>query len=96
MRLVDADKLLPKLWVCYEENKPIVDAEPTVEAIPIEWLLKKRDKSKEFAEKLGKEDLDIDFVAKYLYKRASREVLMMEELLLDWRTEVKEQEKENE
>ena len=38
MRLIDADKLLPKLWVCYEENKPIVDAEPTVEAIPIEWL----------------------------------------------------------
>lgn len=38
MRLIDADKLLPKLWVCYEENKPIVDAEPTVEAIPIDWL----------------------------------------------------------
>ena len=38
MRLIDADKLLPKLWVCYEENKPIVDAEPTVDAIPIEWL----------------------------------------------------------
>ena len=41
MRLIDADKLLPKLWVCYEENKPIVDAEPTVEAIPIEWLRQK-------------------------------------------------------
>lgn len=40
MRLIDADKLLPKLWVCYEENKPIVDSEPTVEAIPIEWLEK--------------------------------------------------------
>ena len=38
MRLIDADKLLPKLWVCYEENKPIVDGEPTVEAIPIDWL----------------------------------------------------------
>lgn len=38
MRLIDADKLLPKLWVCYEENKPIVDAEPTVEAIPVEWI----------------------------------------------------------
>ena len=36
MRLIDADKLLPKLWVCYEENKPIVDAEPTVDAIPID------------------------------------------------------------
>lgn len=43
MRLIDADKLLPKLWVCYEENKPIVDAEPTVEAIPIEWLKLKID-----------------------------------------------------
>ena len=40
MRLVDADKLLPKLWVCYEENKSVVDAEPTVEAVPIEWLKK--------------------------------------------------------
>ena len=40
MRLIDADKLLPKLWVCYEENKPIVDAEPTVKAIPIEWFKK--------------------------------------------------------
>ena len=38
MRLIDADKLLPKLWVCYEENKPIVDGEPTVEAIPIAWI----------------------------------------------------------
>ena len=38
MRLIDADKLLPKLWVCYEENKPIVDAEPTVEAIPIVYI----------------------------------------------------------
>ena len=38
MRLIDADKLLPKLWVCYEENKPIVDAEPTVNAIPVEWI----------------------------------------------------------
>ena len=42
MRLIDADKLLPKLWVCYEENKPIVDAEPTVEAIPIELIYKIR------------------------------------------------------
>ncbi len=40
MRLIDADKLLPKLWVCYEENKPIVDGEPTVKAIPIEWIKK--------------------------------------------------------
>lgn len=44
MRLIDADKLLPKLWVCYEENKPIVDAEPTVDAIPVEWLKKQLDK----------------------------------------------------
>lgn len=44
MRLIDADKLLPNLWVCYEENKPIVDAEPTVNAIPIEWLEKCKDR----------------------------------------------------
>ena len=40
MRLIDADKLLPKLWVCYEENKPIVDGEPTVEAIPIWYIIR--------------------------------------------------------
>lgn len=50
MRLIDADKLLPKLWVCYEENKPIVDAEPTVEAIPIEWLRKYVDEHDEIVE----------------------------------------------
>lgn len=60
------------------------------EAISVEWLLKKRDKNREIIEKLGKEDLDIDFVAKYLYKRASYEVLMIEELLLDWRAKTKD------
>ena len=92
MRLIDADKLLPKLWVCYEENKPIVDAEPIVDAIPIKWLLEERDKNKNIIEKLRKEDLDIDFVAKYGYNRASHKVLMIEELLLDWRNWAKENE----
>lgn len=49
MRLIDADKLLPKLWVCYEENKPIVDAEPTVEAIPIEWMKTQIEKCREIS-----------------------------------------------
>lgn len=63
---------------------------PTVDAIPIEWLLKERDKNKNIVEKLGKEDLDIDFVAKYGYDRASHKALMIEELLLDWRNWEKE------
>ncbi len=60
MRLIDADKLLPKLWVCYEENKPIVDGEPTVEAIPIDWIIKFSKKQKH-----GNYKDFIDFMIRY-------------------------------
>ncbi len=60
MRLIDADKLLPKLWVCYEENKPIVDEEPTVEAIPIDWIIKFSKKQKH-----GNYKDFIDFMIRY-------------------------------
>lgn len=97
MRLINADKLLENLeWleeydhIIYEAIKGSIDIVQTVEAIPTEWLLKERDKNKNIVEKLGKENLDIDFVAKYGYDRASHKALMIEELLLDWRNWEKE------
>ena len=95
MRLIDADKLKEELKVNdlgYQYY--MLDNALTVDAIPVEWLIKKRDKNKKIVEKFGKEDLDIDFVAKYFYKRASHEMLMIEEILLDWRREIKKQELE--
>lgn len=97
MKLIDADKLIENLeWldeydhIISEAVKGSIDIIQPVKAIPIEWLLKERDKNKKIFEKLSKEDLDIDFVAKYGYNRASHKVLMIEELLLDWRNWEKE------
>jgi hypothetical protein len=91
MRLINADKLLENLeWleeydhIIFEAVKECIDIAQPVKSIPVEWLLKERDKNKKIAEKLSKEDLDIDFISKYGYNRASHKVLMIEELLLDW------------
>lgn len=91
MRLIDLDKAVT---IYDEDSNAVIYANiknAEVDAIPIKWLLEERDKNKNIVEKLRKEDLDIDFVAKYLYKRASHKALMIEEILLDWRMRSKEQ-----
>ena len=94
MRLIDADRLKIKITGITKPHEFVeeIDKRPTVQAIPIEWLRKERDKNKEIAEKFSKEDLDIDFISKYMYNRSSHKVLMIEELLLDWRNWEKENE----
>lgn len=99
MRLIDKDLILKtatdKEWGLWCEIANIKFA-PEVDAIPVEWLRKERDKNKGIAEKFSKEDLDIDFISKYMYNRASHKVLMIEELLLDWRNWEKENEQNKE
>ncbi len=95
MRLIDLDKAVT---ICDEDDNAVIytnikNAE--VKAIPIEWLLKERDKNKEIAETLSKADLNIDFIAKYGYTRSSHKVFMIEELLLDWSNYSRKLEKEN-
>ena len=66
MRLIDADRLKIKITGITKPHEFVeeIDKRPTVQAIPIEWLRKERDKNKEIAEKFSKEDLDIDFISK--------------------------------
>lgn len=90
MKLIDLDKAVT---ICDADDNAVIwtnikNAE--VKAIPIEWLLKERDKNKEIAETLSKADLNIDFIAKYGYTRSFHKVVMIEELLLDWRNWEKE------
>lgn len=90
MKLIDLDKAVT---ICDEDDNAVIytnlkNAE--VKAIPIEWLLKERDKNKEIAETLSKADLNIDFIAKYRYTRSFHKVVMIEELLLEWRNWEKE------
>lgn len=90
MKLIDLDKAVT---ICDEDDNAVIytnlkNAE--VKAIPIEWLLKERDKNKEIAETLSKADLNIDFIAKYIYTRSFHKVVMIEELLLEWRNWEKE------
>ncbi len=90
MKLIDLDKAMT---ICDEDDNAIIytnikNAE--VKAIPIEWLLKERDKNKEIAEILSKVDLNIDSIAKYEYTRSFHKVLTIDELLLDWKNWEKE------
>lgn len=96
MRLIDLDKAVT---ICDGDNYDAVifanikNAE--VKAIPIEWLIKERDKNKEIAETLSKVDLNIDFISRYGYDRSSNKVFMIEELLLEWSNYSRKLEKEN-